>query len=197
MCVPPRAAWPEAGEGLDKVWDRPIAHRCKGEHPSFHSLVLLGDLKVQGKQTPWSLHGEGEKQSCSGRWGSHGSAPRAHQHRPEISSLLPLSLRKPGPSPTGEALGAGAARCPHRNALKLPAEDLCVSNSFPGPPGFGLGSASTFPSCPLRSVLPHTPNLVIFPGFSMQNAHSGPAFALQVSSASSQSPFHIKASCKT
>lgn len=109
----------------------------------------------------------GESQQC----------PRAHQHHPEISHLLPLSLRKPGPSPPGEAQGAGAACCPHINALKLPAEDLCVSNSFPGPPGFGLGSASTFPSCPLWSVLTHTPNLVIFPGFSMQNAHPGPAFA--------------------
>ena len=39
------------GEGSEKVWDGP-SQTVQGEHPVIHSLVLLGDLKARGKQTP-------------------------------------------------------------------------------------------------------------------------------------------------
>lgn len=55
----PSVTRPEAGafqpsRGLGKVWTRCGIAPCpqvQGQHPVFHSLALLGDLKAQGKQT--------------------------------------------------------------------------------------------------------------------------------------------------
>lgn len=106
------------GKGLDKVRDQPL-HTGMGRASRFSQFSLARRPQSPREANfgpPVSPRCEGERQLCSGR-GAQAQPPRAHRHRPEIGSLPPLSLRKPGPSPGGEVPGAGAACCPQINAL--------------------------------------------------------------------------------
>lgn len=125
-----------AGKGLDKVWDRPLhAGTGRASHFSQFSLAQRPQSRREANPgPPLSPHCEGERQICSRRWGQP-QPPRARRHRPEIGSLPPLSLRKPGPSPGGEVLGAEAPCCPQINALSCLQRICAFKTSSQGLPG--------------------------------------------------------------
>lgn len=154
---------------LGKVWTRCGTAPRTRENPVFHSLVLLGDLKSPREANPWSpLTARDRGRAAPGAGDSHSvPEPLGIALRSQPDAWFPEEARSPLPEEQINALSCLQRIC----ALKTSSQGL---------PGFGLGSAFTFPSRPLPSVLPHTPNLVILQGFSMQNANFVPALALQV-----------------
>jgi len=137
--------WGRLGKGVG----RPLADSA-GRAPRYSQFSLArrpqSPREANSGPPPSPLTARERGRPAPGSGGQ--PQPPTPSDRPEIGSSPPLSLRKPGPSPGGEAVGAGAARCPQINALSCLQRICAFKTSSQGLPRVWFGLHFHLPLLP-------------------------------------------------